>query len=189
MTDPLVPAGDGHTELTDEDRRGLIPTYIATRGDLFDAEQRNIAEALLRRSPEADQLLDDKHLRELHRTMFGQVWEWAGRYRQYETNIGIEPAGIPTAVRSLVADTRASLDYETYGPDESAVRFHHRIVAIHAFPNGNGRHGRIAADHLISALGRERFSWGRRLQLDTDDLRPRIDTRWGKPIVATFLNY
>lgn len=71
----LLPEGDGHTELTEEDQTGLIPTYIATRGELFEAEQRNISEALLRRIPRPDQLLDDKFLRELHRAMFGKVWE------------------------------------------------------------------------------------------------------------------
>lgn len=94
VTDPLVPIGDGHTELSEEDRLGLIPTYIATRGELFDAEQRNIAEALLRRRPSLQQLLDDKYLRDLHQAMFGRVWEWAGRYRRTKTNIGIDPTRI-----------------------------------------------------------------------------------------------
>ena len=40
------------------------------------------------------------------------------------------------------------------------MRFHHRLVQIHPFPNGNGRHARLAADLLVMRLGRERFSWG-----------------------------
>ena len=79
MTDPLLPTGDGHTDLTDEDSDGLIPTYISTRGELYEAEQKSIAEALLRKAPTAKQLLDDRYLRELHRSMFGQVWKWAGQ--------------------------------------------------------------------------------------------------------------
>lgn len=78
MTDALLPLGDGHTELTAEDQDGLIPTYIATRGELFDAEQRNISQALLRRPPLTEEVLDDKYLRDLHSAMFGQVWKWAG---------------------------------------------------------------------------------------------------------------
>lgn len=171
MTDPLVPVGDGHTELPEEDRLGLIPTYIATGGELFDAEQRNIGQALLRRSPTLAKLLDEMYLRNLHQAMFDEVWEWAGRYRALETNIGIEPSGIPTAMRKLVDDAQAWVDYSTYDLDEIAVRFHHRLVAIHPFPNDNGRHGRIAADYLIRSLGRKPFSWGANLALDTNQLR------------------
>ncbi len=171
MIGRLVPPGDGHTELSEEDRLGLIPTYIATRGELFDAEQRNIALALLRRSPSVATLLDDAYLRHLHEAMFDRVWEWAGRYRLRETNIGIAPEGIPSAVRTLVDDAVAWADYSTYEPDELAIRFHHRLVSVHPFPNGNGRHGRIAADYLVVALGREPFGWGAGLDLETDELR------------------
>ena len=171
MTDPLVPLGDGHTELPEEDRLGLIPTYIATRGELFDAEQRNIGQALLRRPPTLAKLLDEMYLRNLHQAMFDEVWKWAGSYRLRETNIGIESSGIPTAMRNLVDDAKAWVDHSTYSLDEIAVRFHHRLAAIHPFPNGNGRHGRIAADYLVRSLGREPFSWGANLALDTSELR------------------
>ena len=170
--DPLVPIGDGHTQLSEDDRRGLIPAYIATRGDLFEAEQRNIANALLRRRPpRPEQLLDDRYLRDLHAAMFGEVWEWAGRYRTVETNIGVAPHRIAGDVALLVGDAGAWIEYGTYRPDELAVRFHPRLVAIHPFPNGNGRHSRVAADYLVRGLGGEPFSWGARADLDTDELR------------------
>lgn len=171
VTDPLVPVGDGHTELSEEDRLGLIPTYIATRGELFDAEQQNIAEALLRRRPTVVQLLDDKYLRDLHQAMFGHVWRWAGHYRRKDTNIGSDARQVSVQVRTLVDDVRAWVEYDTYERDELAVRFHHRLVTIHPFPNGNGRHGRVAADYLVTALGGEPFSWGAGLDVDTDNLR------------------
>lgn len=171
MNDPLVPAGDGHTALSEEDRLGLIPTYISTRGELFDAEQRNIAEALLRRPPTINQLLDDQYLRELHQAMFRQVWVWAGRYRHLETNIGIDPSYISTEVRTLVEDARAWIEHDTFDPDELGIRFHHRLVFIHPFPNGNGRHGRVASDHLMTGLGHEKFTWGIGLEVSTPDLR------------------
>ena len=173
MSDPLMPDGDGHTELTHEDRDGLIPSYIATRADLFDAEQRNIATALRRRPPSAEDLLDDKYLRDLHRAMFNQVWTWAGRYRIRETNIGIDPTQITTAVRTAVDDARAWVQMETFEPDELAARFHHRLVRVHPFPNGNGRHGRIAADYLLLVMGAADFTWGRNLDVATDELRRR----------------
>lgn len=171
MTDALLPLGDGHTELLAEDQDGLIPTYIATRGELFDAEQRNISQALLRRPPLTEEVLDDKYLRDLHSAMFGQVWKWAGQYRTRETNIGIEPSQIAVAVRSLVDDVTWWTDSETFAIDEIAMRFHHRLVAIHPFRNGNGRHGRVAADYLARALGSEPFTWGRFLDLPTNELR------------------
>ena len=171
MIDPLVPPGDGHTDLSDEDRFGLVPTYIATRGELNDAEQRNIARALLRRPPSAAALLVDAYLRRLHRAMFDEVWEWAGRYRIRETNIGMAPEQISSEIRNLVEDTKAWVKHGTYESDEIAVRFHHRLVSIHAFPNGNGRHGRIAADYLVTSLDGEPFSWGALLDDDTDELR------------------
>ena len=171
MNDASLPTGDGHTELSEQDRKDLIPSHIATRGDLFDAEQRNNAEALLARPPSLEKLLDDKYLRDLHRAMFGQVWRWAGQFRRYETNIGIEPTQISTNVRELVKDAMEWIDSQTYSADEIAVRFHHRLVAIHPFRDGNGRHGRVAADYLIGALGGHSFGWGRRLDVDTPALR------------------
>lgn len=171
MTDPLLPVGDGQTEIAEEDREGLIPTYISTRGELFEAEQRNIADALMRRSPTSEQILDDKYLRELHKAMFGEVWKWAGRYRLHETNIGIAPHLIATEVRKLAADAAAWIDHETYDKEDVVVRFHHRLVQIHPFPNGNGRFGRVSADMLSVALGGATLTWGSKLVLETNELR------------------
>ena len=173
MSDPLVPVGDGHTEVSDEDRAALLPTYIATRGELFEAEEENIATGTFGRNPTIETLLDDLYLRQLHQAMFDRVWKWAGRYRTLEANIGIEPTLISTAVRELVGNTRAWVEFSTFDPDDVAVRFHHRIVQIHPFVNGNGRHGRIAADLLVRALGREAFTWGRDLNVSTAELRAR----------------
>ena len=173
MTDPPLPIGDGHTQLTDEDRDGLIPTYISTRGELYEAEQRNIAEGLLRKAPTRTQILDDKYLRELHESMFGQVWKWAGQYRQRETNIGIDPRLITIEVRKLTQDAAAWIEHATYERIEVVVRCHHRLVQIHPFPNGNGRWGRVAAGYLCNALGGERLSWGSHLELETADLRTK----------------
>lgn len=172
MQDPLaVPTGDGQTDLSEEDQQALVPSYIATRGDLFDAEQRNITEALLRSPPSPGQLLDDRYLRELHRAMFGNVWRWAGSYRTTQTNIGIAPAEIASSVLDLVRDAQVWVAHEDEAPDELAIRFHHRLVAIHPFANGNGRHGRVAADYLVMGLGRPRFTWGREMAVETASVR------------------
>jgi Fic-DOC domain mobile mystery protein B len=169
--DPLLPSGDGHTPLSDDDLEGLIPTYVATRGELFDAEQANILRGLPRTPPRCDDLLDDKYLRELHRAMFGEVWRWAGRYRLRETSIGVDPDEITAGVRKLVEDVRAWVEYRTYEPDEIALRFHVRLEAIRPFPNGNGRLGRIAANYLVIGLDGAPFSWGAGQDVTTDALR------------------
>lgn len=174
MTDPLLPIGDGHTELTEDDRHGLKLSYVTTRGELNDAEQRNIASAAVgRRPPSIGRLLDDKYLRELHKAMFGEVWEWAGQYRRRESNIGVDPRLISVEMRNLTGDVAAWIENAAYPPDEVGVRFHHRLVVIHAFPNGNGRHSRIAADYLARALGEKPFSWGSGLDVTTAELRAR----------------
>lgn len=172
MSDPLVPIGDGHTPLDDDDQQGLLLTYVTTRGELNDAEQRNITSAVTRRrQPTPTQLLDDRYLRNLHKAMFGEVWSWAGTYRQRETTIGVDPQMISMRVRDLTKDVLAWIEHETYPPDEIAVRFHDQLVFIHPFPNGNGRHTRLAADYLIQALGGARFTWGAHLGVTTEELR------------------
>jgi Fic-DOC domain mobile mystery protein B len=169
--DPLLATGAGHTELGEDEREGLIPSYIATRGELFEAEERNITKAMSRKNPIVSVLLDDAYLRSLHREMLGEVWLWAGHYRTRDTNIGLRFELIAGAVRDLVLDARVWVASQTYDPDELALRFHHRLVATHPFPNGNGRHGRIASDYLAMALGAERFSWGALSDGSTEELR------------------
>lgn len=171
--DPSAPVGDGHTVLGEDERAGLIPSHVATHGDLYEIEQRNIVQALLRRSPTVDELLDDRYLRGLHEAMLGDVWSWAGAYRTRTTNLGISFELIPGAVRSLVLDALAWVENDSYPIDEIGVQFHHRLVAIHPFPNGNGRHGRIGADYLVAGLGSERFSWGAESVTSTEELRSR----------------
>ena len=89
------------------------------------------------------------------------MWRWAGVFRTTERNIGVEPWRIRPELRQLLDDARFWVDQASYAPDELAVRFHHRLVAIHLFPNGNGRHARMMADLLITRLGGRAFPWGR----------------------------
>lgn len=148
---------DGQTVLDPDERAGLRATWVSTRADLNAAEQANIRRALGRiGSPSASVILDDLWLREFHRRMFGEVWTWAGRYRRTQTNLGIEADLIATAVRDLVKDARAWLD----GPVVVSATFHHRLVMIHPFVNGNGRHARAAASSLCRALGGPELTWG-----------------------------
>lgn len=172
MTDPLLETGDGNTPLDEDEADGLRLTWVRTRGDLNEAERANIVAARRAlRSVTLDDVLDDLWLRELHRRMFGTVWSWAGRYRTTEKTIGIDPAGIAGAVRSLTADCRWWIEDDD--GDGTLARFHHRLVAVHPFANGNGRHARAATDHLADALGAARPTWGMNAGLDGAELRRR----------------
>lgn len=156
----------GSTPLEPDEQQGLIPTWIATRGDLNSAEQANIAAATgwVRGRRWQPRDITQERLKDLHRRMFADVWRWAGTYRRRDTDIGVAWFEIPEAVEVLVSDVHAQIG-GTWSPDEVAVRFHHRLVSIHPFANGNGRHARLAADVLVEALGEDRFSWGAGAQL------------------------
>ncbi|MBE0502069.1 MAG: mobile mystery protein B [Desulfuromonadales bacterium] len=153
---------DGATPLDLDEAQGLLLPHIRTRAELDRWEQENISEAeefVLRRKQK--DILTEKYARNLHKKMFGTVWRWAGVFRCSQKNIGIEWIQIPVALHQLFLDVSGWLDYKAFPPDEIAARFHHRLVAIHAFSNGNGRHARLMADVvLVHLLGRERFSWG-----------------------------
>lgn len=172
MSDPLFDEDDeANTPLTEEERAQLIPTYITQRRELNEAELANISEATKWLSSRKREVLDDAFLRELHKRMFGKVWQWAGEYRTTPRNIGIDAYRIPTEVRQLVDDVRYQVEHETYPPDEIAVRFSHRLVSIHPFPNGNGRHSRMVADLLAVQLGQKPFTWGRMSLVDPSATR------------------
>ena len=173
MTDPLVPQDDGRTELTEEESEGLIPSYITLRSELNEAEQANILDAEEWAFARKRDLLEEGFLNNLHKRMYGNVWRWAGRYRTSGKNIGIDAYRIPTELRQLLDDCRYWIENGTYEPDEIAVRFHHRIVSIHCYPNGNGRHARLAADLLLKSMGQERFSWGGENLIDVGETRER----------------
>jgi Fic-DOC domain mobile mystery protein B len=173
MTDAFH-SDDDATPLTAEERNGLIPTYITTRGELNELEQKNIAEADQWAFARKRKVLEEKFLLGLHHRMFKSVWRWAGRYRTSEKNIGIAAHRVQTELWQIIDDVRYWI--ETYTPDEIAIRFHHRLVLIHPFANGNGRWSRLTADLLIVQLGGTRFTWGRaNLQTATDVRRAYID--------------
>lgn len=171
MTDPLFDQDDAATPLTSEEREGLIPSYITLRRELNEAEQANILEAEAWAFARKRDVLDERFLKGLHKRMFGRVWRWAGEFRLTERNIGVAPHRIPVALRQLLDDCRYWVEHATYPPDEIVARFHHRLVWIHPFPNGIGRHARMATDLLLTRLGQSRFTWGRVNLIDAGETR------------------
>ena len=153
---------EGATPLDEDYRQDLIPD-IQLQVELNEFEQKNIVEAILwagnnRRLSKI--LLSPKGLCELHRRMFDSTWRWAGRYRQRDTNIGLEWQHIPENVILVCQDTEYWVANQVYEWIELAVRFHHRLVKIHLFPNGNGRHARLAANLLLGYNGQAALPWG-----------------------------
>ncbi|QMW01708.1 mobile mystery protein B [Spirosoma foliorum] len=152
----------GATPLNLEELDGLKLKHIRTRAELDRWEQENIQEALawLSRRRKAD-ILDEKFIFQLHDKMFNKVWQWAGSCRRSDKNIGVTWSRVPVELRQLLDDTKTWIEYSAYSPDEIALRFHHRLVWIHLFPNGNGRHARLITDVLLTELlNQEAFTWG-----------------------------
>lgn len=174
MSDPLFEDDDeANTPLTAEERDQLIPSYITLRHELNEAEQVNIGDGLRWATARRRNVLDQDFLSELHRRMFGDVWRWAGQYRTTARNIGVDAYRIAMDVRQLIDDVRYWVEHGAYEADEIAIRFSHRLVAIHPFPNGNGRLSRLAGDLLARQLGQSPFSWGRNSLVDAGETRAR----------------
>jgi Fic-DOC domain mobile mystery protein B len=162
--DDSVP--DGATPIDPDEAEDLLLAHVTTRAELDELEEANIQQGLewarrraLRTSRPLD-VLTERFLYELHRQMFGSVWEWAGTVRKTDKNIGIDKFAVRTEVKKLVEDARYWREHSVFGPVEMAVRFHHRLVSIHPFPNGNGRHARMMADLLLEQMGNKPLSWG-----------------------------
>jgi Fic-DOC domain mobile mystery protein B len=152
---------EGATPLDPDEIEGLKHKHITTRGELDHLEQANIQSGLqwMRKSRKKD-ILNEKFVRDLHRKLFGDVWKWAGIYRTTEKSIGVDPREIAVKLRMLLDDARYWIDNATYSPEQIAIRFHHRLVSIHLFPNGNGRHARIMSDALlIKVFGKQPIDW------------------------------
>lgn len=155
---------DGQTPLDEEEKDGLLIPVVATRGELDEFEQLNIEQALLwvlGRSFKPHEVFTEAFIRRVHVRMFAEVWAWAGTFRKTNKNLGVDKWEIPTALRYLLDDARYWYENNTYPPDEIAVRFKHRLVSIHCFPNGNGRHSRLMADIMVEKLYKQQpFTWG-----------------------------
>ena len=142
---------EGATPLSPDDMAGLKFAHITTRDELNQLEQSNIAQGFMwlgRRR--GGGILDSTFVKTLHTRLFGDVWGWAGVFRLRGMNIGIEPHLIPEQLHMLLGNARYWAEEDIYSPLEAAARFHHRMVEIHLFTNGNGRHSRIATDIYLN---------------------------------------
>ncbi len=154
---------EGQTPIDEEEKDGLKIKAITTQGELNEFEQLNIENAiqwLLSTNLKPEIVLTEPFIKKVHQKMFGEVWKWAGTYRKTNKNIGVKWSQIGLQLKQLLGDTQYWISNNTYHPDEIAIRFKHRLVAIHCFPNGNGRHARVMADIIIETIfKKEIFTW------------------------------
>ena len=161
----------GATPLDADEIASLIHGHITTQGELNEWEQLNIVQGEQWARKQRKDILTEAFLRQLHQQLFGETWKWAGEFRKTDKNIGVDWLKIGVELKNLLDDTRYQIEHASYPSDEIAVRFHHRLVAIHPFPNGNGRHARLMADLLVERLGQPRFTWGSHSLIDANATR------------------
>jgi Fic-DOC domain mobile mystery protein B len=158
----LLTTSDGNTPLSAEEVAELIPS-LATKEELNEWERENFLLArkwAIRNRTSPIEMASDEYIRKLHEKMFDETWKWAGQYRKTEKNLGVPFHEIRERLGVLLGNARFWIENSTYPADEIAVRFHHDLVLIHPFPNGNGRHARLMADVLVMKLGHLALSWG-----------------------------
>jgi len=163
------------TPLEEVEREGLLIKTITTREELDQMEQLHIEKTivwLIHKKFSKDRILSEEFVKDLHRKMFGEIWSWAGTFRKTEKNLGIEWTRIRVELKKLLDDTSYWIKHHVYTQDEVAIRFKHRLVKIHCFPNGNGRHSRLMADVIIENIyGGQVFSWKQSNLLRSDKIR------------------
>jgi Fic-DOC domain mobile mystery protein B len=152
---------DGATPIGDTS--GLLLANVKTRRQLFIAEARNISKAMTRylaavpSKRRAPFTLDWAY--KLHSEMFGEVWDWAGKRRTIELNLGVPAYQIDQDLKNLLDDLAAWQEHKSFSVIEQSVRLHHRAALIHPFRNGNGRWARMLANVWLKRWGYPPVKW------------------------------
>lgn len=173
MTVAMLPGRSWALDVSE--RRALIPLHLSTRFELAAWEQANMAKALawLEQRRRRGSVLSSRFMRTIHKKMFDETWDHAGRYRKAKSERGAPGWTVSTRVEDVIARTRGWIQMGAYPPDEIAIRFHHRMTEVHPFERGNGRVTRMMTDALLVELGQVPFTWGAKLGLSAAELRDR----------------
>lgn len=167
----------GQTPLDEEEKNGLKIKSITTQSELNQFEQLNIEKAVewsILTKFKTEKILTEQFVKDVHKKMYGDVWSWAGKFRKSDKNIGIHWTQISIELKNLLDDTKYWINNETFTGEEIAIRFKHKIVSIHCFPNGNGRHSRLMADIIMESIfKKEAFSWNRSNMVKADETRKK----------------
>ena len=166
---------DGQSPLEEEEKEDLLIKTVTTQTELDELEQLNIEKAVawtIGKKFKPATIFTEKFIKKVHKQMFGDVWKWAGKFRKSAKNIGVAWVEIAVEVKYLLDDTKYWIENKTYSPHEIAIRFKHRLVKIHCFPNGNGRHSRLMADIIIeSVFNKDVFPWHSSNMVKPDETR------------------
>jgi len=165
------------TPLNKEEKEGLLIRSLTTQKELNEFEQLNIEKAIewiIHANLKSDKILSEKFIQDLHKKMYGDIWKWAGEFRKSDKNLGIKWTQIRIQLKSLIEDTKYWIKHKTYLSEETSIRFKHRLVAIHCFPNGNGRHSRVMADIIMESIFEEKiFTWHQSNMVKPNETRKR----------------
>ena len=166
---------EGQTPLDEDEREGLYDKTIESQSELDEREQGNIINArewVIDISPNLDEILSEDFIKRVHKKMFGDVWKWAGKYRSANKNLGADKFEISIELRKVFDDCKFWIENKSFSEDEIAVRFKHRVVVVHPFANGNGRHSRLIGDIMISKYFKlTAFSWSSKGLIAADEAR------------------
>ena len=167
---------DGQTPIDEDEKEGLLIPTITTREELDEFEQLNIQKAieyyLHKRKFNTEEILTEKFILDVHKRMLRDVWKWAGTIRKYNKNLGVDKFQISVRLRQLFANCEFWIENKTYSEEEIAIRFKHKIVSIHVFPNGNGRHSRLMGDIIMKQVfEKPTFSWGQKYLVHKSKVR------------------
>lgn len=170
----------GQTPIDDDEKLALIP-HIDTLEELNIWEHENIIEArkwaMSSRVLKISDVFDLDFLVKLHKKMFNKTWKWAGNLRASNKNIGCDFYQIRTELKNLSDDIKFWLEKNTYNAKQLALIIHHRLVKIHLFPNGNGRHARLAADCILKKLdSTKKIDWEGKNFRSSEELRKKYIT-------------
>ncbi len=164
---------DGATPLDADEIEGLIPIHITKQSELNEWESDNILNAMEWLQNSKEEVLSEKYIKKLHKKMFSETWKWAGKFRLSNKNIGVNWETIGPCLRDLLEDTKTRIHFKSYSNTKIAVLFYHRLVFIHCFSNGNGRHARLACNKLLEIMKEEKFTWGENYSTKAEEIRKR----------------
>ena len=166
MSDFFFKDRDGQTPLPYELQKGLKIKTIQTVGELDEYEEDNIAKGLIWLSKQKTNPCKYDFWLKLHKKLFENVWNWAGKVRTHE--LANPEFKLPHEIWPELYQLEKDLDFwikgKIFSNQELAARFHERIETIHPFANGNGRFGRIITEQICRFHQHEIPLWGRNLQ-------------------------
>lgn len=179
MSNSKSASPDGATPLDPNESNGLIPDYITTQVELNQLEAENILAATTwAYSKKHSDVLNATFIFELHRRMLKRIWVWAGTARKSDKNVGVSADTITSELAQLLGDVQYWIEHDTYDWDDIGARFHHKLVWIHIFANGNGRHARLMTDILLESNGQARFTWGQNISAERREAEGTLRDRY-----------